>query len=80
MEQNLVRISDIQAVWFVRSFSYAINGRNPNVRLVELFNRTSEIRTVWDWDNFGKCQNPNVRISDTYCIATFSKFWGKYSL
>ena len=31
-------------------------------------NQTSEIWTVWEWDNFGKRQNPNVRISDVYCI------------
>ena len=46
-EQNLVRISDIQAVRFVLSFSYTINVRNPNFQLVELINRTSEIRTKW---------------------------------
>ena len=31
----------------------------------QLVNRTSEIQTVWEWDNFG---NPNVQISDIYCI------------
>ena len=71
-EQNLVwisdvRISDIWAVRFVRSFGYTINVRNPNVRLVELINRLSEIQTVWEWDNFGMRWNTNVRISDVYC-------------
>ena len=32
-------------------------------------NRASEIRTVWEWDNFGKRRNTNVWISDAYCIA-----------
>ena len=69
-KQNLVRISDvwisdIRAVWFVRLFGYTINVRNPNVQLVESINRTSEILTVWEWDNLGKRRNPYVRISDT---------------
>ena len=63
-----VRISDIWAVQFVRSFGYTINFQNPSVRLVESINQTSEIQTVWEWDNFGKRRNPNVRISDVYCI------------
>ena len=29
----------------------------------------SEIRTVWEWDIFGKRRSPNVRISDVYCIV-----------
>ena len=75
-EQNLVWISDIWAVPFIRSFGYTINVRNPNVPLVESNNRTSEIgtkwfgfltlpeiRTVWEWDNFRKRRNPNIRIS-----------------
>ena len=49
-ERNLfwtsdIRISDIQAVWFVRSFGYTINLRNPNVWLVESINQMSEILT-----------------------------------
>ena len=66
-QQNLVRISDIRVVPFVRSFGYTINVRNPNDWLVETNNRTSEIRTVWEWDKFGKRRNPNVRISNVYC-------------
>ena len=27
--------------------------------------------TVWEWDNFGKRRNPNVRISDIYCICMY---------
>ena len=63
-----VRISDIWAVRFVWSFGYTINVRNPNDGLVKSINWTSEIQTVWEWDNFGKRRNLNVRISDTYCI------------
>ena len=71
-KQNLVRIldiriSDIRAVQFVWAFGYTINVWNPNVWLVELINRTSEIQAVWEWDNFGKHRNTNVRISDIYC-------------
>ena len=75
-----VRISDIWAVRFVRSFRYTINVWNPNVQLVESINRTSkiwtkwfvfqtlsEIQTIWEWDKFGKRRNPNIPISDVYC-------------
>ena len=63
-----IRISDIRAVQFAWSFGYTINVRNPNVQLVESINRPSEIRTVWEWANFGKRRNLNVRIWDTYCM------------
>ena len=77
-----VLISDNRVVWFFGSIGFTINVQNPNVQLVESINRTSEIRTkwfrfqtlsemrtVWKWDNFVKRQNPNVRISDTYCTV-----------
>ena len=53
--------------------TFGLFGFTINVRLVESINRTSEIRTVWEWDNFRKRQNPNVRISDTYC--TYTESW-----
>ena len=73
-KQNLVPISDvwisdIQFVRFVQSFGYTINVQNPHVWLVESINPTSEIRTVWEWDNFGKRRDPNVGISDIYCTV-----------
>ena len=74
-ERNLVLISDIwisdiRAVPFVRFFGYIINVRNPNVRLVESNNRTSEIGTVWKWDNFGQRQNLNVQTVTVKCLRT----------
>ena len=75
---------DIRAVWFVQSFGYTINVRNPNVWLVESINRTSEIRTklfgfrtvfeirtVSQPNQILKHRNPNIRISD----VTASKIW-----
>ena len=41
-------------------------------------NRTFEIRTVWEWDNFGKCQNPNIRISDVYCMYLNCRMQGEH--
>jgi hypothetical protein len=35
------------------------------------FQITSEIRTVWEPDDFRKRRNPDVRISDVYCIYVF---------
>ena len=34
-----------------------------------VFQMFYEIRTDWEWDNFGKRRNPNVRISEVYCSA-----------
>ena len=86
-----IRISDIRAVRFVRLFGYTLNVRNLNVRSVESINRTSEIqtkwfrfqtlseiRTVWEWDNFGKRQNPNIRISDSSCIGPMDQLQIKH--
>ena len=54
-------------------FGYTINFRNPNIWLVESINPTSEIKTFWKWDNFGKRQNPKVRISDVYCMPKYKQ-------
>ena len=37
---------------------------------VRISDKTSEIWTIWDWTK--KRQNPDVRISDTYCISFFA--------
>ena len=36
------------------------------------FQTLSEIRTVWQMNHFKKCRNPNVGISDIYCIYDIS--------
>ena len=45
-----VWFSDFRAIWFVRLFGYAINIRNPKVRLVE-FHQSERLKS-WEWDNF----------------------------
>ena len=68
--------TDQKMVRFSARFDFIRSGRS--VRLdhpktersvwLQSVNQMSEIGAVWEWDNFGKHQNPNFRISDIYCI------------
>ena len=64
------------------SLIVTINVQNLDVRLVESINQMFEIRTVWEWDNFGKRRNPSIRISDSYCTFItalyFISIWGRF--
>ena len=43
-----------------------VNG--PNVRNPDDLVWFLKTEHVWEWETFGKCRNPNVRISALYCI------------